>query len=357
MLSMAKTHRAIRSAFWTALLALLALAVWTTIEFRRDMRTHAERIATGSRVLQTPCGAVEVAESGPIDAPALLVVHGSGGGFDQGLTLGADYAARGFRVIAPSRFGYLRTPFPADASAENQADHLACLLDALGIADAAVMGVSAGGVSALQLAARHPHRVRALVLLVPAVHRPDPAVPTPDWALRVLDTVIAADLPFWLLTRYLPDAARRLILATPPSEYAAASATERGRADAMLSEIMPVSARRKGLINDSRLTTGAARAPLESIRVPTLCISARDDGFGTYASAEYTAQQIAGARLLGFARGGHLLLGHQAEVVAAVMDFLAECCPRHTLLREGSGMAAPPRRQPSTGRAGVSRIS
>lgn len=353
----ANRSRLLRVATRVAFLALLAFAVLTGADFRRDLRMHQQRIATGSRLLQTPCGIVEVAEAGPANARALLVIHGSGGGFDQGLTLGADYAARGYRVIAPSRFGYLRTPFPADASAEHQADHLACLLDALGVAEAAVLGVSAGGVSALQLAVRHPHRVRALVLMVPAVYRPDPAVPTPGWALRVLDTVIASDLPFWLLTRFAPDAARRLILATPPSEYAAASADERHRADTVLAQIMPVSARRQGLINDSRLTTGAARAPLESIRARTLCISARDDGFGTYASAAYTVQHVAGARFLGFEQGGHLLLGHQAEVVAAVAGFLEECCGPPEASREVPGGAAPPSRQPSTGQAGVSRIS
>jgi pimeloyl-ACP methyl ester carboxylesterase len=61
---------------------------------------------------------------------------------------------------------------------------------------------------------------------------------------------------------------------------------------------------------------------LETIRAPTLCISARDDGFGTYESARYCAAHIPGARFLGFDSGGHLLLGHRAEVVAAVQALL-----------------------------------
>ena len=86
----------------------------------------------------------------------------------------------------------------------------------------------------------------------------------------------------------------------------------------MLEQIQPVSRRRLGLLNDSRLTTGAPRVALESIRAPTLCISARDDGFGTYESARYSCQHIPGGRFLGFDRGGHLLLGHRGEVVAAI---------------------------------------
>jgi 2-hydroxy-6-oxonona-2,4-dienedioate hydrolase len=304
-------------------IALLAAALWLALEYRRDLQAQHARVAEGSRLLATACGEIEVAEAGNPAGPALLVIHGSGGGFDQGLLLGADHAARGFHVIAPSRFGYLRTPFPQDPSGERQADHLACLLDALGVADAAVMGVSAGGISALQFAARHPARTRALVLMVPAVYRPDPAVPMPGWALSLLDAVISADFPFWALARFAPATVRRLVLATPGEAYAAADAAERRRADATLAQILPVSRRRLGLLNDSRLTTGAARAPLEAIRAPTLAISARDDGYGTFESARYSAEHIAGARFLGFESGGHLLLGHQAEVVAAVAALAA----------------------------------
>jgi pimeloyl-ACP methyl ester carboxylesterase len=306
-----------------ALLAVLALGVGAlALEFRRDLHAQHQRVQGGSRVLQTACGEIEFAQSGPADAPALLLVHGSGGGFDQGLMLGHSLAPQSVRLIAPSRFGYLRSPLPADPSGERQADHLACLLDALGLPDAVVMGVSAGAVSALHFAVRHPQRTRALVLVVPAVYRPDPAVPMPGWALRLLDAALGADLPLWLLARLAPSTARQLVLATPPEAYAAAAADEQRRADAMLAMIQPVSLRRQGLRNDSRLTTGAARVALESIRTPTLCISARDDGFGTYESARYSCQHIPGGRFLGFDAGGHLLLGHRAEVVAAVEAML-----------------------------------
>jgi pimeloyl-ACP methyl ester carboxylesterase len=140
--------------------------------------------------------------------------------------------------------------------------------------------------------------------------------------LHLLDTAVSADLPFWLLARMAPQTARRLVLATPPEAYAAAAPQEQARADAMLAQIQPVSLRRLGLLNDSRLTTGAARVALESIRAPTLCVSARDDGFGTYESARYSAQHIPDARFLGFDSGGHLLLGHAAEVVLAVQALL-----------------------------------
>ena len=87
---------------------------------------------------------------------------------------------------------------PADASPEAQADAHACLLDALGIPNAAVVGVSAGGPSAMQFAIRHPQRTAALVLLVPLSWRPglqEQTARAPGRAMRfalgaqILDTV------------------------------------------------------------------------------------------------------------------------------------------------------------------------
>lgn len=313
----------------TGALAGIGLAAWIATDFRDDLAQQRARIAaSGSRLVPTRCGPIEVAEAGPAQGLAVLVVHGSGGGFDQGLALGADLALRGFRVIAPSRLGYLRTPWPAtlatgdSAAGEAQAEQFACLLDAMGLGEVALMGVSAGAISATEFAARHPQRTKALVLMVPAAYRPDPTPPLPGWAQVVLEGLIAADLPFWLAARFAPDQVRRFVMAAPPAAYAAASEDEKRRADRLLREIAPIGARRRGLLHDTLATQRVPRPRFEAIRAPTLAISARDDFFGTLASAAHAAQQIPGARLLVFDRGGHLLLNHQPEVTAAIETLL-----------------------------------
>ena len=88
--------------------------------------------------------------------------------------------------------------------------------------------------------------------------------------------------------------------------------------------ILPVSARAAGLRDDTRLGKRLGSYALETIRAPTLVISARDDGFGTYAAAQYTASRIPGAKFVGFGRGGHLLVGHDAKVQAHIVKLLAE---------------------------------
>jgi 2-hydroxy-6-oxonona-2,4-dienedioate hydrolase len=83
-----------------------------------------------------------------------------------------------------------------------------------------------------------------------------------------------------------------------------------------------VSLRAAGLRDDTRLGKSLGSYALETIRAPTLVVSARDDGFGTYAAAEYTASRIPGARFLGFDEGGHLLVGHDPAVRHEVIKML-----------------------------------
>ena len=134
--------------------------------YRKDIQAAVHRIANERQIIDTPNGPIEFAECG--DGPAVLLIHGAGGGFDQGVELGRTLLAGGYRTIAPSRFGYLGTPVPADASAEAQADAHLYLLDALQIDTAAVIGVSAGAPSAMQLyaAIARVERARGLASII-----------------------------------------------------------------------------------------------------------------------------------------------------------------------------------------------
>ena len=108
------------------------------------------------------------------------------------------------------------------------------------------------------------------------------------------------------------------VLDTPPEQVRDASPEERARVDAILAQILPVSRRAAGLRSDSVLGRSLGPAELSKVRAPTLIVSVRDDGFGTYASAVYSASQIKGAKFLGFERGGHVWVGHDDEVMAEI---------------------------------------
>lgn len=310
-------------AILASLLITVAVAL-VTIGYQRDLRLALARVASGSEVTDTPCGPIEYAEAGA--GGPVLVVHGAGGGYDQGLAFAAPLAARGFRVIAMSRFGYLRTPLPDDASAAAQADAHACLLDALAIRRASIIGASAGAPSSMQFALRHPERTAALVLLVPAAYVPRPggapSMKTPPGTQFLFDTALRSDFLFWAAPKVARDTVIRALLATPPDVVAAASPAEQARVAQMIDHVLPVSTRRPGLVNDAAVTSALPRYELERIAAPTLVVSAKDDLFGTFDGARYSAAHVPGARFIGYPDGGHLWVGHHEELMSELSAFL-----------------------------------
>jgi membrane-associated phospholipid phosphatase len=123
---------------WLLVAALALAGIAIAIPFRADVRAARDRLEGRSVTIKTPVGQLEYAVAG--SGPPLLMIHGTGGGFDQGLLFSEKVAANGVRVIAPSRFGYLRSSFPADHSSEAQADAFVPLLDRLNVRKVVVAG-------------------------------------------------------------------------------------------------------------------------------------------------------------------------------------------------------------------------
>jgi pimeloyl-ACP methyl ester carboxylesterase len=315
-----------------ALLAVAAsvlAAVGVYAAYARDLAATRARLAAGSQVVRTSHGPVEYAVAGA--GPPVLVLHGAGGGYDHGLFIARTYGGEGFRWISPSRFGYLRSPLPADASTAAQADALAELLDALGADRVAVVGMSGGVPPALQLAQRHPGRVSALALLSSAPYTPltaaEQKLPVPIWVYQAL---FSSDFPFWVLQRVAPRAPDALFDVTPALR-AALTREDAAAVDRLVAGFQPVTGRMGGLNNEGAAIDPRARYELPRIGVPTLVVHARDDGINPFRFGAYTAQQIPGARLLALDAGGHLLIGHWPEVRDTTNAFL----------RRHAGTAAP----------------
>jgi pimeloyl-ACP methyl ester carboxylesterase len=61
---------------------------------------------------------------------------------------------------------------------------------------------------------------------------------------------------------------------------------------------------------------------LRTSRFPTVLINARDDGLSAFDNAVKGASRIPGATFVPFDRGGHLLLGREADVRDEIGRFL-----------------------------------
>jgi 2-hydroxy-6-oxonona-2,4-dienedioate hydrolase len=312
-----------RSVSWLLLasMAVIAPAALVYLFYDNELDRARAGAGRGAQTAATAAGPIEYAEIG--SGLPLLSIHGAGGGFDQGLAIVADLVGEDYRVIAPSRFGYLGTPIPEDASPAAQAEAHAALLAALGVDRAVVVGVSAGARSAVELALRHPDKVEALILMVPGTYAPASPVSIDasrgsQFAFWLVNA--GADFIWWAVEKVAPDVLIRF-LGVPPELVAMSPQAGKDRVMGLVRSIQPLSRRFPGINIDS--TPDLKRLPLENVTARTLVISARDDLFNTLPAAEFAAGHIPGAKLVVFDTGGHLMVGREQEVRDIVGGFLA----------------------------------
>ena len=122
---------------------------WSHARYRRDLlRARARLARLERRSTDTPFGPLEYcdwgegARSSSYTVSSVVVTcrrHGA-------------LVPAGYRIITPSRFGYLGSPLPEKPTTAAQADAFVSLFDALGIAQVPVLAFSAGSTSAVQFA-------------------------------------------------------------------------------------------------------------------------------------------------------------------------------------------------------------
>jgi pimeloyl-ACP methyl ester carboxylesterase len=301
------------------------------VVFQTDI-THAYgRISDGSRIIQTANGTLEYADLG--NGYPVLVVHGAGGGYDQGVLLSEIFFgehAEELRIIAPSRFGFLHTPLPsANAmSFAAQADSFADMLEQLGIEKVAVVGFSAGGPSSIEFALRHPDKTSHLVLVSAVVHDEPPLQPSDD---AVLNGLFKSDFAFWVLGKYMQPQLLSFLGVTSEIQ---ASLTPQDRvwvSDSFLPSLNPISPRQPGMLND-RINFVSIDYPLERIEAPTLVINAKDDTLVNPSHSLYAKENIPNAVHIQFDSGGHVLLGQHEMIKSDITEFLTQ--------HDGMGLSA-----------------
>jgi pimeloyl-ACP methyl ester carboxylesterase len=310
---------------WVALSVVGIVAVGagaTYLSYGRDMQATRDRLLAGSQIVETPHGPVEYTAWG--NGPPVLVVHGAGGGYDQGILMTRAYGGEGFRWIVLSRFGYLRTPLPADGSTTAQAEAFADLLDALGIERVGILAMSGGAPPSLQFAQRYPERTSALVLLSSAPYTPFTAgeqkLPAPIWVYQAL---FKSNFPFWFLQKIAPGSLDTMFDVSPALR-AGLTPEEEAMVASMVEAFQPVTARFDGIRNEGAAIDPQANYRVEEISAPTLVVHAEDDHINPFSIGEYTAAHIRGAQFLPLATGGHLLLGRHAEIRARANAFLQQ---------------------------------
>jgi 2-hydroxy-6-oxonona-2,4-dienedioate hydrolase len=275
------------------------------------MNRAYERVSGKSTVIPSPYGDIEFTEGG--SGPDVLVIHGSGGGFDQGELLAQAVLGDQFHWIALSRFGYLRSTFHEGATWDDQANAYAYLLDQLGIKKVSVIALSQGGPSALLFAVLHPERVSSLTLIscgVASSATQDQLQANQKGDMWV--TIFKYDALYWATTKLFRKQLMELMGAND-AVIAGLTPAQRELADEIIDYMNPVSLRFAGVVFDNRAAMPNER--IAAIRAPTLIIHAKDDMLQLYHNAEFAASTIPGAKLVSFEKGGHLLLAVEQSTI------------------------------------------
>jgi pimeloyl-ACP methyl ester carboxylesterase len=310
---------------WKVLLAVLAALAGVVVVFflftyppyLREIKIARARLLAGSEVLTTSYGQFEFAVRG--EGTPVLVLHGAGGGYDQGLWSAKVAFGPGHKIISVSRFGYLRTPIPANASLKTQAAMYNELLDHLNIEKVIVLGTSAGGPSAIQFANDYPGRTSALVLLS-AVSEASVSGDKPPFYIGIIHAIQRSDYAYWVVARFMQSSILNL-MGIPGDVYAQFSAAQKELAQEMLDTMHPMSPRYAGTLNDGHMIQHDPVAT-QNISAPTLILHAKDDALVSFHHAEHSHEAIKDSQLTAFLTGGHGLLPRMDAVRSEINQFL-----------------------------------
>ena len=220
--------------------------------------------------------------------PVLVLLHPFP--FSRGVFSGVGEAlATHRRVIAVDAPGFGESPLrPGGTSIAAQADDVAALLDGLGIARAAVLGMSMGGYTALAFAVQHPERTAALILCDTRADADPPAMRAArDGAIaRIRDLGVDA---------YLPGSIPRLLSPQAPLALCAhLLARAEARASSLIAGIEA--------LRDRPDRTGQ----LATVRCPTLVVRGAGDQVTPAEAMQALAGGIDGARFVALPGAGHL---------------------------------------------------
>ena len=286
----------------------LALAMYFIVQGIRcgaAVRESKNRLAAyNAQTAALSYGEITYVDSG--EGEVILSVHGIFGGYDQAYDTCKDFCSD-YRIIAPSRFGYLGSDVSGDGTPARQAAAYVELLDKLGIDKVYLLATSAGGSIAIRFALDYPERTKGLILYCSAM----PLVEKPEKYAEY------AGPPPFLCNDYV------MFLLSPMFEPIM------GMEQSTIYSMLPIHDRKVGVILHADVTNPAmprdfGDSPIEELQVPTLSCHAKDDKLASYIETERAVARFPNCTFLSFESGGHLLTGHAEEIKEAVSDFVED---------------------------------
>jgi pimeloyl-ACP methyl ester carboxylesterase len=270
--------------------------------------------------------------------PVILSIHAGLGGADQGRLFASWLQNDEFRILSPSRPGYLGTPLSSGRTVEQQADLFAALLDTLHIRSVGIFAVSAGAPAATTFAARHPDRVWGLVT-IGGVSRADPQATSSSGLRRTFLNAVGQKLA--ALTARV--SLKSIVAGTLNETSTFTAEQKKQRIDhilgdaqvktffqAMFETTFPYEKRWPGTDNDA-LQARNLHLPFDRITAPTLIVHGTRDGDVPIDDSEYATTRIRGAQHHWASDEDHLgfwLSPRSVDMQHVVRAFLSRNTPR-----------------------------
>lgn len=285
---------------------LLVTTVYLTVQAVQTyhvVRISADRLAAyEAKTISLSYGNMTYVDEG--NGPTILSIHGMFGGYDQAYDKAANLAAS-FRVLAPSRFGYLGSDILGEGTPGEQAAAYVELLDDLAIEKVFLLATNAGSSAAIRFALDYPQRTSGLILSGAKMR----------YAEKPAKYEQYDGLPAGILNNYsifLVSPFFKPLIGINPDEVNA---------------MMPMDERKSGTILDASINNPDMAKnyedyPIESLQVPTLILHAKNDTVVPYKNVEKVLSRFPYLTHISFDTGGNTMQNHSAEIENAIKKFI-----------------------------------
>lgn len=287
---------------------LFVLAIYLIVQGIRcnmAVKEGKERLVTyGAKTANLSYGNMTYVDRG--EGEIILSVHGIFGGYDQAYDTCKNFSSD-YRIIAPSRFGYLGSDILGNGTPAEQASAYVELLDELGIDKVYLLATSAGGSIAIRFALDYPERTKGLILYCSAMPYAEEPKKYSEYA----------GPPAFLCNDYA------MFFISPLFEPIM------GMESSTIYSMLPVEDRKEGVILDASVTNpDMARNfddyEIESLQVPSLILHAKDDKLANYEDTLNALGRFPNCKFISFETGGHMMVGHSKEIEKSVSEFVKD---------------------------------
>ena len=288
------------------LFVILLLVIYLSLQRIRcsiAQRKSKERLSSlNAKTLSCSYGKMTYIDEGK--GEVILSIHGIFGGFDQAYETCKVFGEK-YRILAPSRFGYLYSDIKGKGTPKEQAEAYLELINRKGIDKVFLLATSAGGTVAFRFALDYPERTKGLILFSSSLPYSEKLEKYPEYA----------GPPQFLCHDYA------MFLISPLFQ------SIMGMDKSTIYGMLPIRERKKGVAIDAAITNiDMARNydeyRIEDLKVPILILHSKDDKLASFESVKSVLHRFPRYQLVSFDKGGHLMAGHEKEVKEAVISFI-----------------------------------